>query len=558
MIVSRSRAFLAAVVLALATQASPVLAQSTGPKILRPGAQTAPADRPRQGDGIQVDRLDAPGRVAAGLLTEDNGGLPANLWSGSDRDVVATLFQRMPDHYRSAAARELARQLLLSAGDIAPGRLDDNALLAIRMTRLLHLGDAQSAVALAEAAGGGATAPEVAEPLTEALFVLGETERACDTAQGQIRLGGRGYWQKATVFCDLLAGRDSDADLTRSLLSETGQKDPLFDTLADALQSDRPATIDATPDMQAIHVAMLIAAKSATLRKRDQLPPHLAVQVAAAPRMDTDDRIAAGTIAIRDAGMSPAIIMLLFDGKTGPAGQPFRDPVVVAMGATSDAVRAEALNDLWNKSAKVEDRHVAAAYAEGFLSKLQAESGVTFMAPAALRMSLLNGDRSRARDWMAALRRNAAAGEGEAVAEQTRAQPLVQVAGLTSVDDRTLDLWLAGKTGSAADRQHALTVLMLLDALGTPAGSRIWQSALGTAADGSAPSDPGLWRQLVMATGGGRLGEAVQAALALIGADGPAGLDPVAISTIVGSLRRLGLEDAARRLAVETVIAQGG
>jgi len=47
----------------------------------------------------------------------------------------------------------------------------------------------------------------------------------------------------------------------------------------------------------------------------------------------------------------------------------------------------------------------------------------------------------------------------------------------------------------------------------------------------------------------------VQAALALMGPAGPGALDPVALASLVGSLRRLGLAPVAERLAVEALIA---
>ncbi|WP_416898345.1 MAG: hypothetical protein ACMVY4_00975 [Minwuia sp.] len=552
---SRLAAALAALLCALPVVAG---AQNQGPRILRPQVQEPQPEQPRRFGDIEVNRLEAPGRVAAGVLTERDGGLPASLWSGSDRETVALLLQRMPGHYRSAAARDLARRLLLSTGEIAPGAVDDNVLLAARMDALVRLGDAEGAIALAEAAGGGIDSQAVAEPLARALFAQNETERACDTVQGQIVQGARGFWQRASVFCDLLSGQRESAEVMRAVLAETGQSDDAFARLADALTDKRPLTFTASPETGVLHAAMLSALESAVLKNAEQLPPHVARMLATAPGIDADGRIAAGVRAARQAGLSPSVVMFLFGGKAGPAGGEFRDPVVAAMSADSTVTRAEALRTLWARASESGDHQLAAAFASGLLRQLEPQSGTTFLAPEAFRMHLLLDDERGARSWLTAMNRAAAAGDPELRAAAAATAPLAQIAGFEAVDDAALEA-MAAAAAEPADRQRALLALMLLDALGTPAGPDVWRNLLAAPVPSETPArDPALWRQLVMASGGGQLGEGVQAALALTGTDGPAGLDVSTVSTVVGALRRMGLEDAARRLAVEAFIGNGG
>jgi hypothetical protein len=558
MTVSRSRGLFFSAVAACVLWQGTAVAQSTGPKVLRPGARTVQPAQAAQSNGVQVNQLDAPGRVAAGVLREEDGGLPADLWLGSERSTIAALLDRMPGHYSSPAARDLARRLLLSAGSMPAGQPDDSQLLAHRMTLVLTLGDAESAVSLAEAAGGGAPTPAVAWPLAEALFALGETDRACDTVQGQLRIGGRDYWQRASVFCDIRGERLDAAELTLSLLTETGEQDPVFRKLANALLDETSVDIEATPDMSALDTAMIAAAKSAVVRKIDLLPPHLAVRLSSESAVVNGVRIESGVSAVRSAGMSPALIMLMFGNAAGDPGAPYRNHVVTAMSATTGIVRAEALNDLWTNASQPENQATAAAFAQGFLRKLQPEAGLAFLAPAAFRMNLLNGEVKRAESWLTALRRNATAGNTP-LSELARAQVLARLAGMKGVDDRALGLWLDSAL-SLEDRTHAMTVLLALDALGDPAGPALWRRVLadGSMASSAVAGDLGLWRQLVMSAGGGRMGEAISAALALVGSAPAASIDPIGLATIAGSLRRLGLETQARRLVVEAVIGQGG
>lgn len=558
MTVSRNSGLIAGLVAAILLWSLPVMAQSTGPKLLRPGAQTTPAQQPKAPEGIQVNRLDAPGRVAAGVLREEDGGLPADLWSGSDRGTISALLDRMPAYYTSSTAREVARTLLLSEGAMPPGQPDDNHLLGQRMDLVLTLGDAESAVSLSQAAGGGAQTPAVAQPLAESLFALGETDRACDTVQGQIRLGGRGYWQQASVYCDIRADRIDAAELTLSLLSETGQGGETFLKLTDALLGDTALDIEANAGMRALDGAMIASAKSAVIRDAGSLPPHVAVRLSSESALVIDGRIASGISAVRAAGMSPALIMLMFGDSAGDPGAPFRNPVVTAMSATTAIVRAEALNELWNKASGPENQATAAAFAEGFLKKLQPEAGLSFLAPAALRMNLLNGDLARAEGWLVALRRNATAGNGSPD-DLARAQALARLAGIGGVDDRGLAVWLEAAL-VAEDKRPAMTILLALDALGDPAGAAVWRRILAESGgvSGGVTRDLAIWRQLVMSAGGDRMGESIAAALVLIGSGPVSGIDPVSLATVAGTLRRMGLEAQARRLVIEAVIGLGG
>ena len=55
----------------------------------------------------------------------------------------------------------------------------------------------------------------------------------------------------------------------------------------------------------------------------------------------------------------------------------------------------------------------------------------------------------------------------------------------------------------------------------------------------------------------GRLGETVLLALVALGEAGPGGVDPLVLHEVLAALVRAGLEDEARRLAIEAVLAGG-
>lgn len=543
--------------------------QGSGPKSLLPstvntGTGTAGTQGQSSQDnvtsgGIVIGRLDAPGEAAAGLLGPSSGGLGLGLWEGSSAGIVHALYGRMPPHYTSPAAHDLARRLLLSIGT-PPSGSDSAALLGQRMALLVTMGESDAAVALAEAASGGdLNDPAYSRPLVDALMLSGDVNRACDLVAAQVRGGSRDFWQRASVFCDLQAGRRPDAELTRTILNETGRGSPVFDALADAVADDIAVELEDASQLSPLHLAMFRNGEKARLVGLDGLAPAIAARLTTMPRLTTPQRLDAGLAAMRSMTLQPAAVTLILGAPDADLNaDPIRQAAVAFARAEGRLARAEAILALWQAATAQGEAALAASLVSAALERMPPSVDLAFLAPAALRMHLLNGNPERARGWLELLRRRAAAGERDAVLAQTAALPLAQVSGLDPVNNRRLGNWReANPAGEGADRQWH-RILLLMDAVGRPVTDSIWVDALqapaGVGSDERA-ADAALWRQLVLAAGAGRKGEAVQAALALIGPSGPGALDPVALASIVGSLRRLDLAPVAERLAVEALIA---
>lgn len=545
---------------------------STGPRsLLPPGIGTTATPQPDRAagegtsGGILIRQLDAPGEAAAGLLVASSGGLGGELWRGSQAGVIHALYGRLPSVYQSPAARDLARRLLLSVGT-PPAGSDGAALLGQRMTHLVTMGEADSAVALAEAAASGEVSnPAFSRPLVDALFLNGDVGRACDLVAVQVRGGSRDFWQRASVFCDLQAGRRPDAELTRTILNETGRSTPLFEELADAVADEVSIMLDDASTLGPLELAMFRLAPKAALKSVGAPAPAIAAQLATLPRLTTPQRLDAGEIANRAGTLPTAAISLILGAPDADlSAGPLRKAAIGVSGAVGTAARAEALLALWDVALSQGDAPLAATMAAPALENMIPSADIGFLAPVAFRMHLLNGDRDRALGWLELLRRRATAGEGDAIRAQIAALPLAQVSGLDPVNDRRLRNWRsANPEGATADQQWH-RILLLMDAVGSPVSETLWTDALqatdGADAPVSAPraADPALWRQLVLASGSGRKGETALAALALVGSVGPGTLDAATLATVVGSLRRAGMAATAQRLAIEALIATEG
>lgn len=204
------------------------------------------------------------------------------------------------------------------------------------------------------------------------------------------------------------------------------------------------------------------------------------------------------------------------------------------------------------------------------ITQLEPTPDLAWFVPTAVRALLAAGRVEQAAPWIAAL--DGLRG-GWAIADQALLAPLVRVAQAPSdpasaarigpvltkwrayrsaqVEDHTGDLPLL-------DRQHTL-LLGLLQALGEPIEAGAWEPVLLDAIVDTAPAmpDAAILRALEGAVANGRVGEAVALALIAIGPERPDAVHPEALFRAVAALKAVGLEDDARALALEALVAAG-
>lgn len=166
---------------------------------------------------IAVDTLGAPGRSGVGLLPSHVTGLPATLWQNSRADSLARRIAGL-DPDRLPAMQALLYTLLLAETN-PPGLSDapPETLLLARIDKLIEMGALDQAEALVEAA----------DPATPALFsrwldiglLLGEEEAQCKALTETPRLSPS---YAARVFCTARAGDWQAASLTLGTANALG------------------------------------------------------------------------------------------------------------------------------------------------------------------------------------------------------------------------------------------------------------------------------------------------------------------------------------------------
>ncbi|RYH03438.1 hypothetical protein EU805_06875 [Salipiger sp. IMCC34102] len=151
--------------------------------------------------------LGASGLGAAGAMTPEVSGLPAEMWRGSDPDRLLDLLARIEDP-TLPATQDLLVRLLLTQAEPSAGAASD--LLVARIDTLLNQGRLDPAQALLDAVDGTHT-PEIFRRWFDVALLTGAEDRACSAMQATPTLAPA---VPARIFCQARAGDWPGAALT--------------------------------------------------------------------------------------------------------------------------------------------------------------------------------------------------------------------------------------------------------------------------------------------------------------------------------------------------------
>ena len=530
--------------------------------------------------GVQVGRLQGIDPESAGVLGPGQGGLGSAMWDGMDRPTVERLLGAIPIGAASAAMRGLMRRLLLTAaitpkGDLADGQ-KSRSLIAKRIGLLAAMGDADGVRDLLAAVPGRAGLTALDEAEAEARLLVGDNGQACQLAVNQTERAAALVWRKLSAFCQVLAGKRDEARFEAEMLAEEAIKDRAYLKLLDGLINSAPVTLESLPKPSALHLAMARVAEAA-------LPPDVVVSdnpgilraIALSPYANVAVRLEAAERAAAAGALSPETLRQVYGGieftgdelsnalstaemQSGPRGRALL--YRVAMAQKVPTARAEAVA-LALKLARRGGRfgQVAQAFLP-LLADIPPSGALLWFAPEAARAMLVTGETKSLGRWFALLRVNA---EFDA-ATKTAYLGLLPLARLAGLDEgllwRTEDLisWWQGAKGQEGAMRQAIYYHVLFSALGEPVPAAFWRALLGGGTQTTvAMPDPVLWSRLPEAAKQGHIGETVLLSLLALGEAGIIDGAPVTVARVVGALKTVGLERAARAIAVEAAVAGG-
>jgi len=198
--------------------------------VATPVAPTLPPENPVSAGGalpddIAVSSIDAPSPDGAGLLAPEVTGLPRDLWGlGRTAEIAALIARDRPDTL--PALQGLLITLLLAEAQPPSDAGGTGVLLLARIDRLLALGAVDQARALLDAAGPGNA--EMFRRSFDVALLTGDEDAACETLRAD---PGIAPTFPARVFCLARSGDWNAAALSLRTGQALGFVTPAEDAL---------------------------------------------------------------------------------------------------------------------------------------------------------------------------------------------------------------------------------------------------------------------------------------------------------------------------------------
>jgi len=573
-----------ALVLALAS--APAAAQVGKPVQLVPEAapdngEAPPAPeggtttgQPAAPQGFEITPLEAVGADYAGTLEPEKGGLGIDMWRGTDRVRVERLLPLLKPTVSPILA-ELTRRLVLSNAASPAGKGSGAGLLPPRARLLADMGLAEDAVAILKLLPADQRDAASARLLVELSWRAGDLDGACAVVQESVpRLPVDSFWQEATIFCQLHAGQSSEAMLGLDLLREQAEGDEAFFALAEALDGSRDVKVPPLPVVTPLYLAMAHAAGVPLLSKPILNPPPLMLAlIAENPDAPVEQRLTAAETAAAAGVLSPQHLAAVYTAEPedpGTLDTALDLPDVGSTSATRAILYQAALRaGLPQQRAQLIQKALETDRLDGryrarlqiylpLLADIAPAPELSWFAADAARHLYAGGKLREAGAWVALIQQSQQADPNVAAA-LPQLQALDVLAGNAGLAYGPNSLAIMPGLPPGDPRTERLRALF--DALQEPPETSSGEPQVALAAAAPAPAMPqqnvNLWLDLGEAAAKNRIGETVLLSLVGLNATGLADAEPEWLARAVTSLRRVGLEEEARRLAVEAAIANG-
>jgi hypothetical protein len=590
MIASRSRALFGAALLALLCgipALAPAQVETSEPILLLPpatdgllGDEPAPPDEPVSetpfSSSVEIETLPAFDTDSVGLLDSNHGGLGPYMWEGSRRTRVVELIRRLPASASSIAMHDLGVRILLSAAP-SPAGESAEGFLVLRVEALMALGEHEKAVELLGAAPGRDSSQLGLRVQTETRLLGADLAGACEHVAHGAQKFDDPYWQKAAIFCQIVAGQTDAAALGLGLLVEEGSiEDPAFTELAYALIGGQKVSDFAAPNMTPLHLAMVgYAEGSVAPSALAAMPPALLKATALWPGIPMELRLIAaeraeamGVLATAALGDLYAAVEFSAEDLANPltratemAGVEGRALLYQAVRAQSRPIERAEILERALAIARVEGRYAAVVRLDlDYLLAIEPAGELAWFAGAAARALVAAGRHESANAWFG-LARQQAARDPEADRAIIELWPLTALAnGGPELDRAMLSSWwnVQSERPDLERRARAGFLFTLFDALGFNLPEDYWDPLLpGPARETKTVPAPAMWQALGRAAVNLRRGETALISLLVLGTGGPAAADEPMLAAVSSSLRRVGLEADARAIAIEAALAAG-
>ncbi len=524
----------------LATALCAALIGGAGAFVFQAVAQQSPA--------IESAPLTQLNGWSVGALSQGQGALAPTLWQGSDAAAIAALFDRLPATIDSPAARALARRALVSPGAAPTGDAATDAMRK-RFSALGRMGLADDLSVMAAGSGASASDVAIAQYAAQAELARGRMSEACARGRQAQTDQPPAFILRLRAFCAAATDGRAAADLALEMARGAGAESAWFRAAIGGVGEGAPR-----PAVQARYADSLSAAISLAANLRAPANPLNGASTLALAVIARSDRAApllraqAAALAYRRGAIpaSEARTILHSIPATVTTGLPalaiaLRRVEAAANGPDAGVAIAQILTQATTPS----DFAAAAMFFRTDIANLTSAPN----AAAALiyaRAAVIAGDLPLAQRLIT----NAADNHADAIGV-ARVQTAISIAQGESA--ATVVARRRAASGPQTARAAARDVAILA-AMGFELDADARAFLLATTPFGGRPLDPGLMASLTAAAQSHALGEtALLAALAT--APGAQTVDAHGLDVVLRALRDAGLNDAARRIAIEAMLS---
>ena len=523
---------------------------------------------------VAVQNLQELDRDSIGLLDDNQGGLGADMWSGISRSFVTRLLVLLPSRINSPIMRNLMRRLLLTEA-VAPKKVRSQpALLPLRIGALFETGDLKSALALISLTSNRTSEEGLARIGIDGRLFGNDTAGACQLVQVQSDQFKGVYWQKAAAFCLAMSGKMAQANLISDLLAEnTNSLNPAFFSAMDKLSGAASPKISSLKAPSALMLSLMRSA-GLILPKDvvEDASPSALRSISLSPNAPIEVRLAAGELArvigvigskrlgeIYNATDSDSTLITnpiqYLSENWGPKGRAFLAQIVEKQEDTVE--RAKIIDEALKLAQKKGEWKITALAMGPYVETMEPSADLAWFAGTAARIFIATGNYKSARNWL-----ESSKDQEMKLSNRIDLYPLITLitkSDVTRVQVVELRNWwktqnVLGDGGLAKAR----TFFSLLNSMGVAIPSDLWAEVLD---DGQPMQKIGpkatIRNALSQVAEDGSRGATVAMTLIALGERGILDQNLFAVEMSIKALRRIGLKQEARAIALETAIGAG-
>lgn len=507
------------------------------------------AQQPAPMQTQQVSELNA---WTVGGLSRQNGALPTDIWSRSDPAFLALAFDRLPANYDSPATLALARRVLLSGADAPRG--DADAAARERFEALGKMGAADDLAGMAAGAGDALNDVAIAQYAAQAELARGQRAQACNRGRAA-NVGEQvpPFLLRLRAYCAAVSGDRAAADLALELARAQNAADAWYSGAVAAAGGAPAARPPAARYDNSLAVQLSVAAQLRPGPNPLNNSSTLAlVALARNEQSPQPQRAQAAAIAFRRGAIGAQEARTILAATPAEITQAL-PPIALALrqvtAAPGSPEAAAAIAGVLRGATAYADFAAAARFFRADIVALQSAPDAA-AATLFARAALAAGDAQAGQRLVASAR--------QAGADEAALAPLdAALLALTGARNEQGSMAMQRRIDRATAQQAraAARDVAILSALGAPLEGSVQTFLLANAPTGGVRADAGAMLALNSAAERGSIGEGALLAVAAIGEGGPARLDAQSVVEIVRALRALRLEDDARRIAAEAILA---